>query len=71
MMSWMMFSKAQRSFCYSHEVGWEEIPTVNKAEGTPLPYDKDEPLRREYNIRIEYVTDNVLPISDAAEGYGF
>lgn len=60
---------ADKLLLYSHEVGWEgEIPTVNKAEGTPLPYDKDEPLRRECQHFVECVTDNVLPISDAAEG---
>ena len=40
-------SARRRSFCFIRTKWDGGNSTVNKAEGTPLPYDKDVPLRRE------------------------
>ena len=54
---------------YSHEVGWEgEIPMVNKAEGTPIPYGDEEPLRGECRHFISCIENRHRPQSDADEG---
>ncbi len=59
----------EKLLLYRHEVGWRgDIPTVNRAEGEPVPYDEEEPLRAECRHFIACVENGTRPESDAAEG---
>ena len=54
---------------YGHVAGWSgDIPIVTKAEAEPIPYGKEEPLRRECEAFLAAVRGGPVPLSDAAEG---
>jgi len=54
---------------YKHAVGWEgDVPTVNKADAEPIPYETSEPLRAECQHFLDCIASGELPRSDAAEG---
>jgi UDP-2-acetamido-3-amino-2,3-dideoxy-glucuronate N-acetyltransferase len=55
---------------YPHAVGWTgDLPTVTKAEAIAIPYDDDEPLRRECRHFLDCVAAGRRPLSDWHEGY--
>jgi UDP-2-acetamido-3-amino-2,3-dideoxy-glucuronate N-acetyltransferase len=54
---------------YPHQIGWDgDIPVVRKANGTPIPYKEEEPLRVECTAFLDAVAGRKDPPSDAAEG---
>jgi len=54
---------------YRHQVEWRgDIPNVGRAEGEPLPYADEEPIRAECKHFIECVGSGRQPESDASEG---
>ena len=54
---------------YPHLIGWDgDIPVVRKANGTPIPYKEEEPLRVECTAFLDAVAGRKDPPSDAAEG---
>jgi UDP-2-acetamido-3-amino-2,3-dideoxy-glucuronate N-acetyltransferase len=54
---------------YSHEIGWEgDIPSVVKADGRPIAYTNEEPLRNECRHFLDCVSSGAQPRSDAEEG---
>ncbi|MFN0043921.1 MAG: Gfo/Idh/MocA family protein [Alphaproteobacteria bacterium] len=53
---------------YPHGVGWnEDLPTVAKATAEPVPYENDEPLKRECRHFLDCIAGRAKPRSDAAE----
>jgi len=54
---------------YSHGVGWDgDVPSVNRAEATPIDYDEGEPLALECTHFVDCVASGRRPRSDAEEG---
>lgn len=54
---------------YPHEVVWTNgIPEAKKAEGKPVPLEKDEPLKAECRHFIDCVANRTKPITDGNEG---
>jgi UDP-2-acetamido-3-amino-2,3-dideoxy-glucuronate N-acetyltransferase len=54
---------------YFHEIGWEgDIPSVIKADGRPISYADEEPLRNECRHFLDCVSSGEQPRSDAEEG---
>lgn len=54
---------------YPHEVVWTNgIPEAKKADGKPVPLEKDEPLKAECRHFIECVANRTKPITDGNEG---
>ena len=54
---------------YSHEIGWQgDIPSVIKADGSPIAYGDEEPLRNECRHFLECIASGAQPQSDAEEG---
>lgn len=54
---------------YKHQVSVaDELPTVNRAEGMPIEYADEEPLRRECQHFLDCIAQSRPPASDAAEG---
>jgi len=54
---------------YPHQVGWDgDLPSVNKADALPIPYEAGEPLRLECETFLLAVRDQMSPVSDAEEG---
>ena len=59
---------AEKLMFYPHGVGWnEDLPTVAKATAEPVPYEDDEPLKRECRHFLDCVAGRAKPRSDAAE----
>lgn len=53
---------------YRHSVGWDgDIPFVNNAEATPIPYAAGEPLRRECEVFLAALAGRETPPTDAEE----
>ena len=60
---------AEKLTLYRHRVGWDgDIPVVRKANGTPIPYEDEEPLHVECAAFLDAVAGRRDPPSDAAEG---
>ena len=60
---------AEKLMLYPHQIGWDgDIPVVRKANGTPIPYEGQEPLRVECAAFLDAVAGRKDPPSDAAEG---
>ena len=60
---------AEKLTLYPHQIGWDgDIPVVRKANGTPIPYEEQEPLRVECAAFLDAVAGRKDPPSDAAEG---
>jgi len=54
---------------YPHEVVWANgIPEAKKADGKPVPLEKDEPLKAECSHFIDCVSKRTKPITDGNEG---
>jgi UDP-2-acetamido-3-amino-2,3-dideoxy-glucuronate N-acetyltransferase len=54
---------------YSHEIGWQgDISSVIKADGRPISYADEEPLRNECRHFLDCVYSGTKPRSDAEEG---
>ncbi|RVU36746.1 Gfo/Idh/MocA family oxidoreductase [Hwanghaeella grinnelliae] len=54
---------------YDHRIGWNEsLPEIEKADATPIPYERSEPLRNECQHFLDCITNGTRPRSDAAEG---
>ncbi len=54
---------------YSHEVEWQgDIPTVKKADGSPIEYSDEEPLRNECRHFLDCISTGTQPFSDVEEG---
>lgn len=54
---------------YPHRVGWDgDVPLVDKAEATPIPYGEEEPLAEECRCFLD-ACENATPVpSNADEG---
>ncbi len=62
-------SKEKKLLAYDHKIGWEgSIPTVNRAEGKPIPYTDEEPLRIECAHFLDCILSGERPISNVDEG---
>ena len=62
-------SGADKLQLYSHEIGWQgDIPSVTKADGAPIEYGDEEPLRNECRHFLDSVSTGAQPNSDAEEG---
>jgi UDP-2-acetamido-3-amino-2,3-dideoxy-glucuronate N-acetyltransferase len=54
---------------YPHAIGWEgEVPTIDKAQATPIVWQESEPLACECLHFIDCVENGKEPRSNAAEG---
>ena len=54
---------------YPHEIAWTNgIPEAKKAEGKPVPLEKDEPLKAECRHFIDCVASRATPTTDGKEG---
>jgi len=62
--------KEKKLLVYNHKVNWQDdLPVIDKAEGIPIPYDmKKEPLNEECKSFINWVLEDIKPLSDATEG---
>jgi UDP-2-acetamido-3-amino-2,3-dideoxy-glucuronate N-acetyltransferase len=59
----------EKLLLYPHRVDMtQDIPTVSKASGEPIPYDQTEPLRRECEAFVDAVRGIAVPPSDGREG---
>ena len=55
---------------YAHTVGWNgAAPSIDKAEATPIAYDREEPLARECAHFLDSVASGRRPRSCAREGW--
>jgi UDP-2-acetamido-3-amino-2,3-dideoxy-glucuronate N-acetyltransferase len=53
---------------FDHKIGWtDNLPTIERAEAKPIPYDIDEPLYLECKHFLECIDKNRQPKSDADE----
>ena len=60
---------AEKLQLYSHEIGWQgDIPSIIKADGSPIPYGDEEPLRNECQHFLDCISEGMTPRSDAEEG---
>jgi UDP-2-acetamido-3-amino-2,3-dideoxy-glucuronate N-acetyltransferase len=58
----------EKLMLYRHQVGWDgDLPTVDRAEGEPIAYDKAEPLRLECEHFVDCVEQQSQPRSNATE----
>jgi UDP-2-acetamido-3-amino-2,3-dideoxy-glucuronate N-acetyltransferase len=54
---------------YPHKVEWKNrVPTAIKAEGEPVPLDKQEPLKTECQHFLNSVATRTTPLTDGREG---
>ena len=62
---------SEKLLVYEHEIGWSgAIPNVNRAEGVPIPYSPEEPLRLECFHFLECIESGATPISNVEEAIG-
>ena len=55
---------------YAHAVGWNgAVPSIDRAEATPIAYDREEPLARECVHFLDCVASGRRPRSCAREGW--
>lgn len=58
-----------RVLLYRHAIGVEnDIPTVSHADAEPVPYEEDEPLRRECQTFLEAIAGGPSPPTTGDEG---
>jgi len=54
---------------YRHQAQWVDgLPVIDKADAEPIPYEQDEPLKRECRAFIAAISGGETPPSDAEEG---
>lgn len=54
---------------YPHEVVWTNgVPEAKKAEGKPVPLEKDEPLKAECRHFVDCIGSRKTPVTDGEEG---
>ncbi len=54
---------------YRHAIGIEnDIPTVSRADAEPVPYEEDEPLRRECQTFLKAIAGGAPPPTTGNEG---
>lgn len=59
----------QKVLRFGHSIGWDgDLPVMNKADATPVPYGDEEPLRQEMAHFIECCDTGHRARSDAVEG---
>jgi UDP-2-acetamido-3-amino-2,3-dideoxy-glucuronate N-acetyltransferase len=54
---------------YPHSISWKGgVPTAEKADGQPIPYETAEPLKAECQHFLDCITTGQSPRTDGAEG---
>lgn len=54
---------------YPHQINWSNgVPTPQKADGTPIPVEPDEPLKRECLHFLECISHGCVTVTDGREG---